>query len=135
MNLKALLSVYAVFMVVAGAAFSRFRLRCWVSTALPPLNALEGSLARSLGALMVGVGTMSWAARTRGIARRGDPMMLGLVVVNALWTVTSFWTGPSIRGHWFFRADGVAFAMLTLLFLAICHREVLATAAMAADPE
>ena len=135
MKLKALLSVYGLFMIVTGTAFFAFPSGVLGLYGAPPLNVLEGSLARSLGALMVGVGTMSWASRARGVAKSRDPLMLGLVITNALWTAACFLTGLSIRGHWFFWAEGAGFAVVTFLFIWIWHREVSATAGPAVNSE
>ena len=122
MKLKHVLSIYAGFLIVAGMFFF----------ALPSailglyhgglsLSLLEGILAQSLGAVMVGLGVVCWVARSR--AEKRGPLMLGLIVLSALWTVVCVRAGVliDIDAHWFFWAEGVGFALVTLLLLASWH--------------
>lgn len=130
MNLRILLSVYAIFMIAGGVVFFASPSAILGLYGAPQLDVLETALARTVGALMVGLGTVSWAARATRVMNRRDPVMLGLVVTNALWAVACFLTGLAIRGNWFFWTEGAGFAVVTLLFTKYWHREI----AQASDP-
>ena len=89
------------------------------------LNVLESILAQSLGAVMVGLGTICWVTRSR--AKNRGPLVLGLIVTSALWTVVCVRAGVLIDGHWFFWAEGIGFALVTLVFVAVWHGGVRST--------
>lgn len=122
LKLKALLTIYAVFMVLVGAAFFALPSITLGMYGAVELSLLEEVLARGLGALMLAVGTMCWAARSRTDFGTRDPLLLGLVVSTALWTSVCIWAGLSIGGNWFFWAEAAGFAAATILFLSAWHR-------------
>ena len=118
-QLKLVLSVYAAFLLVGGVVFFALSSATLALYGVPSLNVLESILAQSLGAVMVGLGVLCWAARSQ--AKHRGPLMLGLIVTSLLWTVVCFRAGVLIDGHWFFWAEGTGFGIVTLLLIAVWH--------------
>ena len=118
-QLKLLLSVYAVFLLVAGVVFFALPSATLTLYGAPPLSVLEGILAQSLGAVMVGLGVSCWVARS--LAKHRGPLMLGLIVMSSLWTVVCVRAGVLIDGNWFFWAEGAGFGLVTSLLIAVWH--------------
>ena len=118
-QLKVFLSVYAVFLLVAGAVFFALPSVTLALYGAPSLSVLEGILAQSLGAVTVGLGVVCWAARSR--AKNRGPLMLGLIVTSSLWTVVCVRAGVLIDGNWFFWAEGAGFGIVTSLSIAVWH--------------
>lgn len=121
--MNVLLTIYALFMAAAGAAFFALPSRTLALYGVIELSLLEEVLARALGALMIGYGTMSWAARSRTEFGTRDPLLLGVVVSTALWAIVCVWAGLSIGGTWFFWAEAAGFAAATVIFLHAWQRE------------
>ena len=118
-QLKLLLSVYAALLLVAGVVFFAFPSATLALYSALSLSVLESILAQSLGAVMVGLGVVCWAARSR--AKNRGPLMLGLIVTSSLWTVVCVRAGVLIDGNWFFWAEGAAFGIVASLLIAIWH--------------
>ena len=118
-QLKLFLSVYAVFLLVAGVVFFALPSATLALYGAPSLSVLEGILAQSLGAVMVGLGVVCWAARSR--TKNRGPLVLGLIVTSSLWTVVCVRAGVLIDGNWFFWAEGAGFGIVTLLLMAVWH--------------
>jgi hypothetical protein len=116
--LKLLLSAYAAFLISSGVALFAIPSVTFALYGAPPLNVLESTLAQSLGAVLVGLGAICWMNRAR--AEKRGPLVLGLIVTNALWTVVCVRAGLSI-GFWFFWAEGIGFALVTSLFVAVWY--------------
>ena len=118
MNLKILLSAYAVFATASGAALLLIPSTIFSSSmyGLPPLDDLETSLARSVGAAFVGLGVMCWAARTAEVSKARDALMLGLMVANGLGAVVS---AMSAGGNWVIWAEAGFLALVAVLFIVI----------------
>ncbi len=123
-KLKVLLTIYALFMALVGGAFLALPLGTLELYGVIELSLLEEVLARSLGALMIGYGTMSWAAaRSRTEFGARDPLLMGVMVSTALWAIVCVWTGLSIGGNWFFWAEAAGFATVTVIFFHAWQRE------------
>ena len=118
MNLQMLLSVYTVFLTAPGAAllvvpsvvFSRLY-------GAQPLDVLEISLARSIGALAIGLGVMCWTARTAEASKARDALILGLTVVNGLGVVVTVLAGMAGGGNWLIWTEAALLALFTVLFI------------------
>lgn len=123
MKLNAVLTIYALFMALVGAAFFAIPSDTLGLYGVIELSLLEEILARSIGALMIGYGAMCWAARSRTEFGTRDPLLLGVVVSTALWAVVCVWAGLSIGGRWFFWAEAAGFAAATVIFLHAWQRE------------
>ncbi len=82
MNLKILLSVYAVYMVSIGVQnLVAPSLVSSLTGIAPPGSFL---LMRSWGVQALGVGVMCWIARTAEASKARDALILGVIVINAL---------------------------------------------------
>ncbi len=118
MNLKTLLSVYAVLMAIPGAVAlvvpSALFTRLY---GVPPLDGLEISLLRSWCAMAIGLGVMCWTARTAEASKARDAMILGLTVLNGLWAVVFALTAMASVGNWVVWADAALLALVTVLFI------------------
>lgn len=123
LKLQVLLTIYGLFMVVVGGAFLALPSGTLGLYGAIELSLLEEVLARCLGALMIGFGTMCWAARSSSEAGTRDPLLLGIVVSTALWSVVCLWAAFSIGGNWFFWFEGAGFAAATVIFLYAWRRE------------
>lgn len=122
-KLNVLLTIHALFMALVGGAFLALPSDTLDLYGVIELSLLEEVLARSLGALMIGYGTMSWAARSRTELGTRDPTLLGVVVSTALWAIVCVWAGFSIGGNWFFWAEAAGFAAATVIFFQAWQRE------------
>ncbi len=118
-QLKLFLSVYAAFLLVAGVVFFTLPSATLALYGTPSLSVLESILAQSLGAVMVGLGVVCWAARSR--AKNRGPLMLGLIVTSSLWTVVSVRAGVLIDDNWFFWVEGAGFGIVASLLIAVWH--------------
>ena len=118
-QLKFFLSVYAAVLLVSGVAFYAIPSPTLALYGAPSLSVLESILAQSLGAVMVGLGVVCWAARSR--AKNRGPLMLGLIATSSLWTVGCVRAGVLIDGNWFFWAEGVGLGIVTSLLIAVWH--------------
>ncbi len=117
MTLKMLLSVYAVYVAAFGAAFLVVPSAVMSLYGVPPLDVLEISLTRNIGAVAIGLGVMCWATRTAEASKARDALILGLTVVNGLWAVVAVLTGMAGAGNWLVWVDAALFALLTVLFI------------------
>ena len=115
--LKPLLSAYAAFLVFGGVVLFAIPSNIFGLYGVPSLGMLENVLAQSLGAVMVGLGVVCWVVRSR--AENRGPVVLGLIVMSALWTVVCVRAGFLFEGVWFLWAEGAGFGAVTLLLLAI----------------
>lgn len=115
--LKPLLSACAAFLVVSGLLLFALPAATFSLYGAISLTLLESVLAQSLGAVMVGLGVVCWLSRTR--AQRRGPVVLGLIVMSALWTVICVRAGLLFDGIWFFWVEAAGFATITLLLAAI----------------
>ncbi len=118
-QLKLILSVYAALLLVAGVVFFAFPSATLALYSALSLSVLESILAQSLGAVMMGLGVVCWAARSR--AKKRGPLMLGLIVTSSLWTVVCVRAGFLIDGNWFFWAEGAGFGIVASLLIAIWY--------------
>ena len=118
-RLKLFLSVYALFLLVAGVVFFALPSATLTLYGAPALSVLESILAQSLGAVMVGLGVLCLAARSR--TKNRGPLVLGLIVTNSLWTVVCVRAGVLIDGNWFFWVEGAGFGIVTGLLIAVWH--------------
>ncbi len=84
MNLKILLTAYAVWMVGNGVIFLVFPTDVWNFLGMPPPTRFEILLQQSWAAMVLGVGVMCWAARTAEASKARDALILGLTVINGL---------------------------------------------------
>ena len=66
---------------------------------------------------MVGLGIVCWISRTRAQPR--GPAVLGLIAMNALWTVVAVRAGLLFDGLWIFWWEAAGLAVVTLLLMAI----------------
>ena len=118
-TLGLLLSVYAVCLIVAGVAFFALP-SVWLGFyGVTSLSDLESILAQSLGGVMVGLGVICWMSRAR--AKRRGPLVLGMIVTSALWTIVAVRAGVLVDGYWIFWAEGIGLALATLVLVAIWH--------------
>ena len=119
MNLRMLLSVYAVFLGASAAVFlvvpsavpSMFGVRPW--------DGVEIFLTRIIGALLTGLGIMCWTARTAEASKARDALILGLTVVSGLFTVLGVLIGISTAANWRVWAAAAFHALVTVLFIVI----------------
>ena len=118
-QLKLFLSVFAAFLLVSGGVFFTLPSATLALYGAPSLSVLESILAQSLGAVMVGLGVVCWADRSR--AKNRGPLMLGLIVTSSLWTVVSVRAGVLIDGNWFFWVEGAGFGIVASLLIAVWH--------------
>jgi len=118
-QLKLFLSVYGAVLLVSGVVFFAFPSPTLALYGAPSLSVVESILAQSLGAVMVGLGVVCWAARSR--AKNRGPLMLGLIATSSLWMVVCVRAGILIDGNWFFWAEGVGLGIVTLLLIAVWH--------------
>ena len=116
-KLKTVLSAYAAFLIVTGFVFLAVPSSTLDLYGAASLSVLESILAQSLGAVMVGLGVVCWAGRSR--AKHRGPLMLGLIVTSGLWTIVCVRAGVLFDGHWFFWAEGSGFAVVTLLLMGL----------------
>ena len=84
------------------------------------LTELESILAHSLGGAMVALGVVCWISRAS--AQHRGPVVAGLIVMSALWTVVAVRAGISVEGTWIFWLEAAGLAVITLLLMAIWHR-------------
>ncbi len=129
MNLKMLLSIYAVFMAVVGAGFLIVPSAVMSLYLVPPLDVLETSLARSIGAMAIGLGVMCWTARTAEASKARDALILGLTVVNGLSAAVAVLTAVAAGGNWSIWADAVLLALFMVLFIVTGRRAMSAPTA------
>jgi len=80
------------------------------------LDVAGASLARDVGALMVGVAVICWMVRNDAASRTRDAVTLGLAVINGVWAALTIVTGLRVGG-WFVWAELPFFAVLSVLFL------------------
>ncbi len=126
MNLKMLLSVYAVFMAAPGVAFLVVPSAVMSLYGVPPLDELATSLAQSIGAMAIGLGVMCWTARTAEASKARDALILGLTVVNGLSAVVAVLTAMAAAGNWLIWADAGLLALFTVLFI-VTPRQAMST--------
>ena len=117
--LKPLLSAYGAILVVAGVLFFALHSATLGLYGTTSLTELESVLAQSLGGAMVGLGVVCWASRAR--AQRRGPVVLGLILMNALWTTVAVRAGLLFDGVWIFCWEAAGLALITLLLMAIWH--------------
>ena len=117
--LKPLLSAYGAILVVAGVLWFTLPSATLGLYGAVSLSKLESILAQSLGGTMVGLGVVCWISRTR--AQRRGPVVLGLIVMSALWTVVAVRAGLLFHGVWIFWWEAAGLAVITLLLMTIWH--------------
>ncbi len=117
MNLKMLLSVYAVLMAVVGAGLLVVPSAFMSLYLVPPLDVLETGLARIIGAVSIGLGVMCWTARTAEASVARDALILGLTVVNGLSAVVAVLAGMAAGGNWSIWADAALLGLFMVLFI------------------
>jgi hypothetical protein len=117
--LKPLLSAYGAMLVVVGVLYFAFPSATLGLYGTISLTKLEIVLAQSLGGAMVGLGVVCWISRAR--AQRRGPVVFGLIVMNALWTVVAVRAALLFEGVWVFWWEAAGLAVITLLLMAIWH--------------
>ncbi len=127
MNLKVLLTVYAVLMAGGGAAYLVVPSALMSLIGLPPLDFLEIMLMRGFGAMSIGVGVMCWTARTAEASKARDALILGLTVISGLFAVVTVLTGIAgegrlVGGPWLIWSQAAFWALFTVLFIVAGRR-------------
>jgi len=117
--LKPLLSAYGAILVVVGVLYFALPSGTLGLYGTISLTELESVLAQSLGGAMVGMGVVCWISRAR--AQRRGPAVLGLIVMNALWTVIAVRAGLLFDGVWIFWWEAAGLTVITLLLMAIWY--------------
>ncbi len=119
MNLKILLTVYAVYMVSIGVQnLVAPSLVSSLTGTTPPGSFL---LMRSWGVVVLGVGVMCGIARTAEASKARDALILGVILINALNAVIA--ALPLLGGGsllmW---ADTALWALFAVLFIVAGRR-------------
>ncbi len=114
MNLKILLTVYAVYMVSIGVQNLVAPSLVSSLTGMAPPGSF--ALMRSWGVVVLGVGVMCGIARTAEASKARDALILGVIVINALNAVIA--ALPLLGGGsllmW---ADTALWALFAVLFI------------------
>ena len=118
MNLKMLLSFYALFLGASAAAFLVVPSGFLSVFGAPSLDSsIATFLARVIGALLISIGVMCWAARTAEASKGRDALVLGLTVVSGFFTVLGVWVVIAGGGNWVVWAATALHALITVLFI------------------
>ena len=127
MNLKMLLSVYAVLTAVNGAAYLVDPSALMSLIGVAPLDFLEIMLMRGIGTMAIGLAVMCWAARAAEASKARDALILGLIVMNGLGAVVAVLTGIAAEGRlvggpWLVGASAAFQALFMVLFIVAGRR-------------
>ena len=122
MNLKMLLTVYAVLMVGMGVPNLVVPSMVASLSGFPPLGSLGILQSRSFGALAIGIGVMCWTARKAEASKARDALILGLAVINGLIAVVALLPAIAGEGSLVVWADTTLWALLTVLFIVAGRR-------------
>ncbi len=119
MNLKILLTVYAIWMVGNGVTFLVFPSAVLDFLGVPTPTRFEILLQQTWAATVLGVGVMCWAARTAEASKARDALILGLTVINglsAMMAMLPILDGDG-RGNLLSWLDTAPWALFTVLFI------------------
>ena len=119
MNLKMLLTVYALLMLGLGVPHLVVPSAVADLNGAGPVDSLEIVGMRSYGVMCIGVGVMCWTART---AEASKALMLGLTVINGLYAAVAVLPAIAGRGSLFVWADTALFVLFTVLFIVLGRR-------------
>ena len=114
MNLKMLLTVYALLMLGLGVPHLVVPSAFAGLNGQAPVDYLEILAMRSYGVMLIGVGVMCWTART---AEASKALILGLTVINGLIAVVAVLPVIAGRGSLVVWADTALWALFTVLFI------------------
>ncbi len=117
MNLKMLLSVYAVFLGVGAAAFTVGPSVVMSVFGNPPLDERETFLAWMASAPLIGLAIICWTTRLAEASKTRDAVILGLTVVSGLFTVLGVLAGIANYGNWVVWAATAVHVSFTVLFI------------------
>ncbi len=122
MNLKMLLTVYAVYMVAVGVQNLVVPSAVSSLSGMAPPGSFETLLLRSWGVMVLGVGVMCGTARTAEASKARDALILGLIVINGLSAVVA--ALPIIDGseNLLIWADTAIWTLFTVLFIVAGRR-------------
>ncbi len=122
MNLKMLLTVYAVYMVAVGVQNLVVPSAVSSLSGTAPPGSFETLLLRSWGVMVLGVGVMCGTARTAEASKARDALILGLIVINGLSAVVA--ALPIIDGseNLLIWADTAIWTLFTVLFIVAGRR-------------
>ena len=133
MNLKTLLSIYAIILALSGVGTLVLPSRMLDLYGAPPLNPLETGLAQLIGAVTLGLAVMCWTARTAEASKARDALILGLITMHGFGTMVVVLMALSLEANWLIWAHVGFFALFTVLFIVTGRRAMSAPAGGAAS--
>jgi hypothetical protein len=117
MNLRTLLSVYAVLIGVGGLIFLLLPEQNLAVYGFTSVGALAVVLSRFAGAMGIALGVIAWRARAAGASPERDAIVLGIIVANALSAIVTLFgalSGAFNRAAW---VPVVSYTVFTALFV------------------